>query len=64
VDKFTEAMILKKVHDTEKAILSFDTLAQTFKSEREFKDFCRKHNIRYSFGRECIILRRRERRKH
>ena len=55
MDSFTEAMILKKAKT--RAALSFDILPQMFSSERELRQFCNKHNLTISFGREYIILR-------
>ena len=61
MDKFTEAMILKKIGKrggSGKAIMNLDTFAETFPSEEKFEKFLSKHKLRFEGGRESIILRK------
>lgn len=62
MDQFTEDMIMKKIGKrggSGKAIFNLDTFAQTFTTEEDFEKFLKKKNLRFTEGRDAIILRRR-----
>ena len=48
MDNFTEAMILKKIKESGRAIINPDTLKQSFGTEEEVATFMDKHNLRCS----------------
>ena len=52
VDTFTEAMILKKIKESGRAIINPDTLKQSFGTEEEVAKFMDKHKLQCTEARD------------
>ncbi len=61
MDDFTEAMILKRIKDSGRAVLNPNLIKQSFGSEEAVAKFLDKHKLKCSEARGVVELRKKER---